>query len=77
MLNSSYLPVVCINTLQDADTPKEAKAVEVAEATFSEPAPAPSESEPAKEETTETTLPLAVRHASNLMFMGVLTIIHY
>jgi len=53
-------------------------AVEATEATSSEPAPTPSESEPVKdsqdaappkEETAETTTPPAVRHASNLMLI--------
>jgi len=54
-----------INRAVDADAPKEAKAVEATEATSSDPAPAPSESEPVKdsqaaalsEETTESTPP--------------------
>jgi len=38
-----------INKAVDADVPKEAKAAESTEATSPEPAPTPSESEPAKE----------------------------
>jgi len=39
-----------INKAVDADAPKQAKAAEVTEATSSEPAPAPSETEPAKDD---------------------------
>jgi len=43
-----------INKAVDADVPKEAKVVEVTEATPSEPSPTPSESEPAKESEAST-----------------------
>jgi len=62
-----------INKAVDADAPKEAKAVETVEAMSSEPAPAPSESQPvadnqasssSKKETTESIPPPVAEGAS-------------
>ena len=70
--------------LQDADVPKEAKVVEAADDTSSEPSLTPSESESGresaaaahrKEEITESTPPPAVRGASNSKFVFLLTTI--